>query len=87
VCESIEVEASYGRWCFGKTPMQPFLDALRMTKEKMTAARQRQAPKPDRTTRQVFRATCKEVDGREERAFTPVFDGLCAAMTFKSSLI
>jgi hypothetical protein len=28
-----------GRWCFGKTPMQTFLDALPMTKEKMIAAR------------------------------------------------
>jgi transposase InsO family protein len=27
-----------GRWCFGKTPMQTFLDALPMTKEKMIAA-------------------------------------------------
>jgi len=23
-----------GRWCFGKTPMQTFLDAMPMTKEK-----------------------------------------------------
>jgi Integrase core domain len=28
-----------GQWCFGKTPMQTFLDALPMTKEKMIAAR------------------------------------------------
>jgi hypothetical protein len=27
-----------GRWCFGKTPMQTFRDALPMTKEKMIAA-------------------------------------------------
>jgi hypothetical protein len=27
-----------GRWCFGKTPMQAFLDAMPMTKEKMIAA-------------------------------------------------
>ena len=27
-----------GRWCFGKTPMQTFLDAMSMTKEKMIAA-------------------------------------------------
>ena len=27
-----------GRWCFGKTPMQTFLDAMTMTKEKMIAA-------------------------------------------------
>jgi hypothetical protein len=25
-------------WCFGKTPMQAFLDAMPMTKEKMIAA-------------------------------------------------
>ena len=29
-----------GRWCFGKTPMQTFLDAIPMTKEKMIAAYQ-----------------------------------------------
>jgi hypothetical protein len=27
-----------GRWCFGKTPMETFLDAMPMTKEKMIAA-------------------------------------------------
>jgi hypothetical protein len=27
-----------GRWCFGKTPMQTFVDAMPMTKEKMIAA-------------------------------------------------
>jgi hypothetical protein len=27
-----------GRWCFGKPPMQTFLDAMPMTKEKMIAA-------------------------------------------------
>jgi hypothetical protein len=27
-----------GRWCFGKTPMQTFLDALLIAKEKMIAA-------------------------------------------------
>jgi hypothetical protein len=27
-----------GRWCFGKTPMRTFLDAMPMTKEKMIAA-------------------------------------------------
>jgi hypothetical protein len=26
-----------GRWCFGKTSMQPFLDALPIAKEKMIA--------------------------------------------------
>ena len=33
-----EVRPHQGRWCFGKTPMQTFLDALPMTKEKMIAA-------------------------------------------------
>jgi hypothetical protein len=27
-----------GRWCCGKTPMQVFLDAMPLTKEKMIAA-------------------------------------------------
>jgi hypothetical protein len=27
-----------GRWCFGKTSMQTFLDAMPLTKEKMIAA-------------------------------------------------
>ena len=27
-----------GRWCFGKTQMQTFLDALPMTREKLIAA-------------------------------------------------
>jgi hypothetical protein len=27
-----------GRWCFGKTPMQTFLDALPLAKEKIMAA-------------------------------------------------
>jgi hypothetical protein len=27
-----------GRWCFGKTPLQTFLDAIPMTKEKSIAA-------------------------------------------------
>jgi transposase InsO family protein len=27
-----------GRWCFGKTPMQTFLDTMPMTKEKMIEA-------------------------------------------------
>src|ERR1700747_192766 len=33
-----EVRPHQGRWCFGKTPMQTFLDAVPMTKEKMIAA-------------------------------------------------
>ena len=33
-----EVRPHQGRWCFGKTPMQTFLDALPMTREKMIAA-------------------------------------------------
>ena len=27
-----------GRWCFGKTPMQTFLDAIPLTMEKLMAA-------------------------------------------------
>ena len=27
-----------GRWCFGKTPMQTFLDAIPLAQEKMIAA-------------------------------------------------
>jgi len=27
-----------GRWCFGKTPLQTFLDAIPIVKEKMIAA-------------------------------------------------
>jgi DNA-binding winged helix-turn-helix (wHTH) protein len=30
--------AHQGRWCFGKTPMQTFLDALPMAREKLMAA-------------------------------------------------
>jgi hypothetical protein len=33
-----EARPNQGRWCFGKTPMQTFLDAMPMTKEKMIAA-------------------------------------------------
>ena len=33
-----EARPHQGRWCFGKTPMQTFPDAMPMTKEKMIAA-------------------------------------------------
>jgi hypothetical protein len=33
-----EARPHQGRRCFGKTPMQTFLDAIPMTKEKMIAA-------------------------------------------------
>jgi transposase InsO family protein len=33
-----EARPHQGRWCFGKTPMQTFLDALPLAKEKMIAA-------------------------------------------------
>jgi len=36
--EDNEARPHQGRWCFGKTPMQTFLDAMPMTKEKMIAA-------------------------------------------------
>ncbi len=38
VREYNEARPHQGRWCFGKTPMQTFLDALPMTREKMIAA-------------------------------------------------
>ena len=38
ICEYNEARPSQGRWCFGKTPMQTFLDTLPMPKEKMIAA-------------------------------------------------
>ena len=40
-----------GRWCFGKTPMQTFLDAKPIAEEKMIAARPRQRDKPGRPSR------------------------------------
>jgi hypothetical protein len=46
-----EARPHQGRWCFGKTPMQTFLAAMPMTKEKMIAAYQHRTPKPDRSTR------------------------------------
>jgi hypothetical protein len=36
--EHNESHPRQGRWRFGKTPMQTFLDAVPMTKEKMIAA-------------------------------------------------
>jgi hypothetical protein len=33
-----EARPHQGRWCFGKTPMQTFVDAIPITKEKMNAA-------------------------------------------------
>ncbi len=33
-----EQRPNQGRWCFGKTPMQTFLDAIPIAKEKMIAA-------------------------------------------------
>src|SRR5213592_3783886 len=38
VREYNEARPHQGRWCFGKAPMQTFLDALPMTREKMIAA-------------------------------------------------
>src|SRR6059058_157031 len=38
LCEYNETRPHQGRWCFGKTPMQTFLDPLPTTKEKMIAA-------------------------------------------------
>jgi len=38
VAEYNERRPHQGRWCFGKTPMQTFLDALPLAKEKLMAA-------------------------------------------------
>ena len=36
--ERPEERSHQGRWCFGKTPMQTFLDAIPIAREKMIAA-------------------------------------------------
>ena len=33
-----EERAHQGRWCYGRTPMQTFLDTIPVTKEKLLAA-------------------------------------------------
>jgi transposase InsO family protein len=38
IAEYNELRSHQGRWCFGKTPMQTFLDALPLAKEKLIAA-------------------------------------------------
>src|ERR1700716_1526713 len=38
IAEYNEKRSHQGRWCFGKTPMQTFLDALPLAKEKLMAA-------------------------------------------------
>jgi hypothetical protein len=38
IAEYNDARPHQGRWCFGKTPMQTFLDAIPMTREKMIAA-------------------------------------------------
>jgi transposase InsO family protein len=38
MCEYNEARPHQGRWCFGRTPMKTFFDAIPMTKEKMIAA-------------------------------------------------
>ena len=38
ICEYNGARPHQGRWCFGKTPMQTFLDAMPMAKEKTIAA-------------------------------------------------
>src|ERR1700691_586292 len=42
-----EERAHQGRWCFGKTPMQTFLDATPLAKEKMIAAGKHPKGGPD----------------------------------------
>ena len=34
MCEFNEVRPHQGKWCFGKTPLQTFLDAIPLAKEK-----------------------------------------------------
>ena len=38
MCDYNEVRPHQGRYCFGKTPMQTFLDAMPLTREKTIAA-------------------------------------------------
>jgi hypothetical protein len=38
IAEYNEHRSHQGRWCFGKTPMQTFLDAIPLAKEKIMAA-------------------------------------------------
>src|SRR3981081_419700 len=38
IAEYNQLRPHQGRWCFGKTPMQTFLDALPLAKEKLMAA-------------------------------------------------
>ncbi len=38
IAEYNEQRPHQGRWCFGKAPMQTFLDALPLAKEKLMAA-------------------------------------------------
>lgn len=33
-----EQRSHQGRWCYGKTPMQTFMDSMSLAKEKMLAA-------------------------------------------------
>ena len=36
--EDNEDRSHQGRWCYGKTPMQSFIDSIPLAKEKMIAA-------------------------------------------------
>jgi transposase InsO family protein len=38
IAEYNQHRSHQGRWCFGKTPMQTFLDAIPLAKEKLMAA-------------------------------------------------
>ena len=40
LCEYNEQRPHQGRWCFGKTPMQTFLDSVKIAQEKQLAARE-----------------------------------------------
>jgi hypothetical protein len=44
VKEYNETRPHQGRWCYGKTPLQTFLDALPIAREKLLPAAQRRTP-------------------------------------------
>ena len=40
------VRSHQGRWCYGKTPMQTFLDTLPVARQILSRRDQRRTPKP-----------------------------------------
>jgi hypothetical protein len=47
--ECNEIRTHRGRWCFGKTPMQTYIDTLPLAKEKSLQPAQPPTPSTDRT--------------------------------------